>query len=72
MNTDVGRDLAVQSWAEIYNEDKCDSVMGCLQSDNYSQQTTDMFFLTKVGESILEIGCGSGETSFALAKKEGL
>ena len=69
MNTDVKKRLTAQGWAEIYNEDRLDSVMEHLQSDDYSPWTAEMFKLTKVGENILEIGCGSGETSLALAKK---
>lgn len=69
MSSDTKKRLTAQGWAEIYNEDKLDSVMVHLQSDDYSPWTAEMFNLTKVGESVLEIGCGSGETSLALAKK---
>lgn len=69
MNIDATKRLTAQGWAGIYNEDKLDSVMEHLRSDEYSPWTTEMFNLTKVGETILEIGCGSGETSLALAKK---
>lgn len=72
MNNDANKRLTAQGWAEIYNEDKLDSVMEHLRTDKYSPWTLEMFNLTKAGESVLEIGCGSGETSLALAKKEGL
>lgn len=69
MNMDARKRLTAQGWAELYNEDKLDSVMKHLQSDDFSPWTSEMFNLTKAGENILEIGCGSGETSLALAKK---
>lgn len=68
-NIEPKKRLTAQGWAEIYNEDKLDSVLEHLRADDYSPWTTEMFKLTEAGESILEIGCGSGETSLALAKK---
>ena len=68
-NKNIKKRLTKQGWAELYNEDKLEIVMKHLLSDDYTPWTKEMFKLTEPGESILEIGCGSGETSLALAKK---
>lgn len=67
-NIDVSKRLTKQGWAELYNDDRTDMVMEHLNSCNYSPWTTEMLNITKAGERILEIGCGSGETSLVLAK----
>lgn len=67
-NTDADKRLTQLEWAELYNEDMIDRVMEHLGADIYSPWTDEMLNLTKKGESVLEIGCGSGETSLALAK----
>lgn len=67
-DVDANKRLTEQQWAELYNEDKLDSVTEHLLSEDYNPWTIEMLNLTKNGESVLEIGCGSGETSLALAK----
>lgn len=68
MNIDSNNRLTEQGWAELYNEDRINSVLKHLVSNEYNPWTIEMLKLTKPGESVLEIGCGSGETSLALAK----
>lgn len=59
---------SAEQWGELYNEEILDNVIAKLESGNLTSQTQEMLRLTVPNEKVLEIGCGSGETSFALAK----
>lgn len=59
--------LAPKEWGKHYNSKLLDEVVRSVQKKHYSAQTSEMLLQTSPQESILEIGCGSGATSLALA-----
>lgn len=66
---DYNKRLSADQWGTIYNESIMEEVMDHISKDVLNVQTQEMIRITKEGEKILEIGCGSGETSLALAKR---
>lgn len=61
--------LSVKQWGELYNQSLIDDVIHRLNKNSFSIQTQEMIKITQKGDKILEIGCGSGETSLILAKE---
>ena len=56
-----------KEWGFHYNINILDSVVHSVQHKNFSIQTQEMLSLTKENDKVLEIGCGSGASSLALA-----
>jgi 2-polyprenyl-3-methyl-5-hydroxy-6-metoxy-1,4-benzoquinol methylase len=63
------RRLSREQWGDMYNESSFDHVMSHLEKNCFSVQTQEIIKLTGRGEKVLEIGCGTGESSLALAKE---
>jgi ubiquinone/menaquinone biosynthesis C-methylase UbiE len=63
------KQLNSDQWAEHYNKTIIDSVVDSITKENLFFQTIEMLKLTSVGEKVLEIGCGSGQTSLYLSLK---
>lgn len=60
--------LNEKQWGNIYNDSMLDSIIERVENNNFTLWTKEILKLTSVGEKVLEIGCGSGETSLVLAK----
>lgn len=69
MDQEYHQRLSVEQWGELYNETLADTIIENLETDNLTIQTRELIKLTEKGNVVLEIGCGSGETSLALAKE---
>jgi ubiquinone/menaquinone biosynthesis C-methylase UbiE len=59
--------LTDKEWGSHYNINILDSVVHSVQHKNFSIQTQEMLSITKENDKVLEIGCGSGASSLALA-----
>jgi SAM-dependent methyltransferase len=59
--------LTPEEWGKHYNPALLDGVVQAIREKRHSAQTAEMLKLTLPRERILEIGCGSGATSLALA-----
>jgi ubiquinone/menaquinone biosynthesis C-methylase UbiE len=59
--------LTAEEWGGHYNTSLVEGLMAALRQKEYSWQTQQMLELTSVGESVLEVGSGTGATSLALA-----
>lgn len=60
--------LSKEKWSKHYNIKLADNIINAINSNKLSVWTEEMLKITKKGQSVLEIGCGSGMTSLALAK----
>ncbi len=60
--------ISAEKWSDIYNEELIDNVSYAICNENFSVWTEELLRITKEQDAVLEIGCGSGETSLALAK----
>lgn len=66
---DYNQRLTEEGWGELYNESLVEQIVENIKTDKLNVQTQELIKLTKNGTRVLEIGCGSGETSLALAKR---
>ncbi|MCI8550032.1 MAG: methyltransferase domain-containing protein [Lachnospiraceae bacterium] len=67
MNSDVSKKLTADEWGHLYNSSLAEKIANKLERREYSIQTRELLKLTAAGDKVLEIGCGSGETSAGLA-----
>lgn len=59
--------LTAKEWGDHYNTSLAEGLVTALQHREYSWQTKQMLDVTSEGESVLEVGSGTGATSLALA-----
>lgn len=67
MNQKSYEPLSREEWGKIYNKELARTLIQDIKAGNITCQTEEMLKITKVGDCVLEIGCGSGATSAALA-----
>ena len=63
----TARPLDADEWGEIYNQRILDQVVSDVHKQRRSSWSKEMLRLTRPGERVLEIGCGSGATTLQLA-----
>lgn len=61
--------LSKEQWGDMYDETTLDNVINHLEKNCFNVQTQEILRITHTGEHVLEIGCGTGESSLALAKE---
>lgn len=61
--------LSREQWGEMYNETTLENVINHLENGCFNVQTQEILKITHEGEHVLEIGCGTGESSLALSKE---
>lgn len=60
--------LEESGWSVLYNDFLLKGVVQGISEEKFSCWTKEMIKITKRGERVLEIGCGSGSSSLGLAK----
>lgn len=61
--------LTAEEWARHYNASQVKSLIHSIENDSLSVQSREIVKIIHEGESSLEIGSGSGQSSLCLAKK---
>lgn len=64
----IPRALKANEWGKHYNMTHCREVVEKIKNGVFTVQTKEMLQLTEKGQKVLEIGCGTGETSVVLSK----
>lgn len=67
-NEKAGTELNAAQWGSLYNQYWSDDNMTKILKGEISAQSTEMMRLSAVNDRVLEIGCGSGETTAYLSK----
>ena len=60
--------LNSEEWGSLYNLKMLDGAISTINQRCYNVQTLEMLNLTNESDSVLEIGCGTGVSSIALAQ----
>lgn len=59
--------LTSEEWGRLYNPEKVESLVSGISTGNVSVWSKELVRITKQGEKVLEVGCGTGVTSVWLA-----
>lgn len=62
--------LSEKQWGELYNEEMLNEIIKRIKDNHLSLQSRELIKLTQTKDKVLEIGCGSGESSVILAKND--
>jgi 2-polyprenyl-3-methyl-5-hydroxy-6-metoxy-1,4-benzoquinol methylase len=66
---DLGKKLTAEEWAVHYNASQADGIVESIRANKISVQSDEILRIISKGESSLEIGSGSGQSSVCLAMK---
>lgn len=69
IKTKIGQALNSVEWGNLYNQTMIDKVVQDVQNDKRTSWSEEILRLTKEGDRVLEIGCGSGASTLHLAKQ---
>lgn len=61
--------LSASQWGELYNQKQLEQVIADVRAQRMKSWSREMLALTKPGDRVLEIGCGSGATTLQLASQ---
>ncbi|WDV07467.1 class I SAM-dependent methyltransferase [Lysinibacillus irui] len=61
------KSLNSEEWGAIYNLSQVKNIIYAIENEKYRTWTRELLKLTETNAKIMEIGCGSGETSLALS-----
>lgn len=67
LKKDYSSRLSADQWGGIYNVYRSENITKRIKENEYSVWAQELLKITHIGDSVLEIGCGSGETSVILS-----